>query len=554
MTLICVPIMVHEIAKALAEAALAKDHGADLVEFRVDEFFDGTGMSEPGVESEQTKGILALVTGSALPCIVTCRAAAESGGFGGYEGDDSARVALYERLGSAASPEHPPRYLDIELETYGRSANLRQKIDLAVQHPQQFRDLATSLILSSHDFNGRPADLHRRLARMTAEPAASVLKIAFRARSLRDSLELLELPAQTGRPTIALGIGEFGLISRILAPKFGGFLTFAALRDASITAPGQPTVRQLIDTFRFRSISRRTAVLGVVGWPVSHSKGPAIHNSGFEAVGYDGVYLPLPIAGEGNDEDSYLSLKATLLELVHHSSLHFRGCSVTIPHKENLVRLAREQGWALDATSAAVGAANTLVVERDPQGAFAAARIMNTDAPAAAAALKDALGTFEDKKIGVLGAGGVARAIVHACGQSSSTTIVVYNRDVGRAIRLCDDLRSVVAAKLVPAALEIVDRSCCDAFVNCTPVGMATGPAPSESPLPVDAMNSCANDVVVMDTVYTPRETPLLRAAAGRGWRTVDGVSMFVGQACEQFTTWTGAAAPKSLFDKILRE
>src|SRR5690606_36932426 len=106
--------------------------------------------------------------------------------------------------------------------------------------PKQERHVRTRLILSTHDFNGRPADLTRKILAMQAEPACAVVKVAYRARSIRDNLELFDTLSERQKPTIALGMGEFGLMSRALAPKFGGFLTFASLRDESATAPGQP--------------------------------------------------------------------------------------------------------------------------------------------------------------------------------------------------------------------------------------------------------------------------------------------------------------------------
>ncbi len=339
-SLVCVPIMVQELAAALRDAAMARDQGADLVEFRVDEFFNGSG------DEQETKAIVRLVAESPLPCIVTCRVMGEGGG---YDGDEIERVALYERLGrSEGKGEHPPKYLDIELASYLKSANLRQKVDLAVGIPDTALpgETRASLILSVHDMGGRPADLMRRLAALNAQAGAAVLKVAYRARSLRDSLELLDLPAQAHKPTIALGIGEFGLLSRVLAPKFGGFLTFAALRPTTTTAPGQPTVRELLDLYRFRAIGAKTAVYGVVGWPVTHSLSPLVHNAGFDEVRHDGVYLPLPIGAGEDEESSYLSLKATLLELIHHPKLTLRGVSVTAPHKENVMRLAGE--WVGD--------------------------------------------------------------------------------------------------------------------------------------------------------------------------------------------------------------
>lgn len=553
-TLLCVPIMVHDDDAALRDAREAQDAGADLVEFRVDEIFSG---GEGDGDEHDQRRVLRLVAESPLPCIVTCRPAWEGGH---YDGDEAARIALFERLGTAFGPgEHPPRYIDVELAAYTRSANIRQKINLAVEHPEQVRDLQTSLILSTHDFQGLPADLSRRVLRMQAEPAAKVLKIAFRARSLRDNLELFDLLARRDRPTIALGMGEFGLMSRVLAPKFGGFVTFASLRPQSTTAPGQPTVREVLDTYRFRAIGPSTAVYGVVGWPVAHSLSPHVHNAGFEAVGHDGVYLPLPIPTLDGGAGSYENFKATVVELLEHPGLTLRGCSVTIPHKENLLRLAREQGWAIDSASARIGAANTLTADRRPDGSLAVVRVSNTDGPALASSLREAVGELAGLKVAVLGAGGAGRAAASALADEGAA-VTVYNRDPVRAAALAAELTSSLSAAgngsgaIAAAPLDEISAFRGGVIVNCTPVGMAHGPTPDASPVPFEVLRDLGPGAVVFDTVYTPIRTPLLRAAEKAGLRAIDGVGMFVRQAAAQFQEWTGSHAPSALFDRIARE
>ena len=536
-TLLCVPILVHDVPSALADAEMACDHGADMVEYRVDACFSGSG------DESETRAVLRLVEESPLPCIITCRPTWE-GGY--YDGPEDARVALFERLGTSNAP---PAYLDAELAAYTRSANLRQKVNLAVDHPKQGRPVATRLILSMHDFDGRPADLSRRLSAMRAEPAAAVHKVAFRARSLRDNLELFDLLTERDRPTIALGMGEFGLMSRVLAPKFGGFLTFASLHPHGATAPGQPTIRDLLDQYRFRSITASTGVYGIVGWPVAHSLSPLVHNAGFEAVGHDGVYLPLPVAvAESGVAGSYESFKATLLELIHHPRLDFRGASVTIPHKENLARLAAET---------ACGAANTLVVERSADSSIASIAAANTDAPAAVACLEEALGAIAGTRVAVLGAGGVARAIAFALA-ARGAEVIVYNRSRDRADHL---VHGVLAAGGRASADDwaALPHARAHAFVNCTPVGMKDGPDPGGSPLPVRELASRQNDpcgprTVLMETVYTPVRTALLNDARAAGWRVIDGVEMFVRQAAAQFTAWTGHPPPLALFARLVRE
>jgi 3-dehydroquinate dehydratase/shikimate dehydrogenase len=600
--------MVHDIDAALADAAAAKSIGADIVEFRIDEFFDG-GHSEadPG---RQTREILRLVHQSVLPAIVTCRSASEGGA---YDGEEADRVALYERLGTAGASgaktegkptplpppsgrgsETPPRYLDIELAAYTKSENIKQKVNLAVEHSGQQRAVSTGLILSMHDFQQRPADLTRRLLLVRQQPAAKVTKLAFRARSLRDNLELFEILTQRDRPTIALGMGEFGLMSRVLAPKFGGFLTFASLRPTATTAPGQPTVRELLDLYRFRSIKPTTKVYGVIGWPVGHSLSPLVHNAVFDTSGFDGVYLPLPIpiadaeskelSESARAEATYANFKATLGALIDDPRLDFSGASVTLPHKEHLVRFALERFkseagvWSLDAVSLLTGSANSLVIEReasDDGSRVVRARVFNTDVPAAVGPLREALGTLEGKSIAVVGAGGVARGIAFGLAVAGAS-VTIFNRNEAKAETLASELSEApkkagagpgrprprgdaapLQGPVAAASMEQLASFRGDGFVQCTPVGMKGGPDPDGCPIPVARLaesGNCGGGTVVLETVYNPRETPLVRESKRVGWRVIEGATMFVRQAAEQSRAWTGNDVPIELIEKVLIE
>lgn len=543
-TLVCVPVMVEDIDAALADAALAKLKQADLVEWRIDPYFDGSGGdAEDGHRVAQLQRLLAE---SPLPCILTCRSADEGGHF---DGDDADRVSLLEKL--TAGSDHPPAYLDFELAAYQRSANIRQKINLCVAHPKQQRGVTTRLILSMHDFQGMPSDLHRRLLAAYEEPACAVVKVACRARSLRDNLDLFELLEHAPKPTIALGMGEFGLMSRVLAPKFGGYLTFASLRDSCATAPGQPTIDQLLGMYHFRGIGAATKVYGVIGWPVGHSLSPQIHNAGFDALGWDGVYLPLPVAADASDpEGSDASFKATVGALAALEPLKFSGASVTIPHKERVVAFALARDWPASPAVHRCGAANTLSSARE------GFTIDNTDAPAIAALLSARLDGCAGRTIGIVGAGGVARAAA-ADLVALGATVVIYNRTVSKAQRLADDvMRAAPAggAKAVAAAADLLPKACCHALINCTPIGMAGGPDPAGASIPVRDLKNIGPETVFFDTVYNPIDTPMLRMARELGYPTIDGVEMFVKQAAMQFQQWTGNPAPTDLFDTLCRQ
>ena len=533
MSLICCPIAVEsaaEIPLAVERAARARVLGARMVEWRCDGLASREG-------ADAANAIARLVRESPLPSIVTVRSSDEGGACSLAEPD---RLALLARV---AKPADAPRMVDVEHAAL--AADLPRALFAAALAPREGDGEAAlpKLVASSHDFTGRPIDLLRRVAAMLDDPLVSVVKLAWMARSIRDNLEAFDLLATRTKPMIALLMGEFGLMSRVLAPKFGGFLTFASDAEGSGTAPGQPTARELRDLYRFGAIGPATRVFGVVGWPVAHSRSPAFHNARFAERNYDGVYLPLPVPGE------WEHFKASVGALVDHEKLDFAGASVTIPHKEHLVRFVKERGGEIDADAAWLGAANTLVVH--PHGTPDARRLFatNTDMPAAVEVLSAALATrgraLKGSRIAVIGAGGVARAVAGGLALAGAT-VVVFNRDHARAQALADDLsgREVALAdggahrtKVVAGAARGEDAlacGCVHAFVNCTPVGMEGGPDPTGSPLPDEV--HLDDSVVVMDTVYAPRETPLVREARARGAVTVDGEAMFLKQAELQST------------------
>ncbi len=540
MSMICVPIMVEEANAALLDASLAQAKGADLVEYRVDLLFEQH--DEEPLEERMSR-VLDLVKESPLPCIVTCRPHWEGGD---YHGDDDERISLYEALGTS---DHPPAYIDVELATYTRSANIRQKVNLAVDHPKQQRSVTSKLILSTHDFNGRPSDLTRKILTMNDEPACSVVKIAYRARSIRDNLELFEILRDRQKPTIALGMGEFGEMSRILAPKFGGLLTFASLRSESTTAPGQPTIDDLLNLYRFRSIKPTTKVYGIIGYPVTQSMSPLVHNAGFEKIGWDGVYVPMPVEG------SYESFKATMLAMIDFNELTFSGSSITIPHKEHLFRLFTSEKsngiwWAdqvVEKCRVANTMSNSLVFDETEIHEHL---LFNTDSAAIHSLLGGNETQFSGSSISIYGAGGVARAAaLTLCDRGAAIDLRFRSRDPAEVL-LADSESLQGSIKLCPLSDQPAKS---DTYINCTPVGMTDGPDPDALSIPILDMPPLPPETVFFDTVYNPIETPMLKAAKEHGYRTIDGVQMFVKQAEAQFQLWTGQSAPEGLFDDLVR-
>ncbi len=514
MSHICVPITADPDSPSASQAfgTRAAELGADLIEWRVDAFTD-------------TLAVQQLVHASPLPCVLTCRSQDEGGQS---PLDDAGRAAL---LAAACEGPRPPAYIDFEFAAYQRSPQARAIIDAAAE--------TSGLILSTHDFETRPADLLRRLSEMAAVPSCRVVKAAWMARSLRDNTEAFELLAQRVKPMILLCMGEFGLASRVLAKKFGNLLTFAALDADAGTAPGQPTIRELKDRYRWDAQTRDTRVFGIIGWPVGHSMSPAIHNAGFDATGFDGIYLPMPIA------DAYESFKATVATWLDCAPLHFRGASVTIPHKQHLMQFAEEHGATIDPLTQRIGVANTLTV-RDDQ----TLSVTNTDYSGALDALCAGMGIqrdgLKDVRIGVLGAGGAARAIVAGLAHAGAR-VVVYNRTLQNAEALVEAFKDE-PGQVVAASPDALGKSCCDVFVNCTPLGMS----PNVDATPMPDTTPLKPGVVAFDTIYNPLQTRWLKDAEAAGCGTVQGTEMFVRQAVGQFEGWTRSEAPLEVFRSTL--
>ena len=250
--------------------------------------------------------------------------------------------------------------------------------------------------------------------------------------------------------------------------------------------------------------------LGVAGWPVGHSRSPAMHNAALAATGLAGWrYLALPLPP--------VRFAETVRAL---APAGFHGINVTIPHKEAALALATEAS----ATAAAVGAANTLTF-----GSGGAIRADNTDVPGILAALPvDPAGHTAL----VLGAGGGARAAVYALLRAGAADVAVFNRTPERAEALVGALGGRVVER--PEAAELV--------VNCTSVGLR----PGDDALPLDA-ELLRGARCVADMAYRPGGTPLLAAAGRRGAAVASGIDILVAQGVLAFELWTGREAPRAL-------
>ncbi|MEZ5244732.1 MAG: shikimate dehydrogenase [Acidimicrobiales bacterium] len=260
-------------------------------------------------------------------------------------------------------------------------------------------------------------------------------------------------------------------------------------------------------------IGGQTTVAAVIGDPVGHSLSPAIHNAAFAAAGLDWVYVALPvIAGDG----------AAAVDAMR--VLGLGGMSVTMPHKDAVAAAADDRSDAVEA----LGAANCLVRLDDGR-----IRAENTDGAGFLSGLRvDAGFDVRDRTVVVIGAGGAARAVVHACAGAGARTVTVVNRTAERgavAAALAGSVGRTGSEAEVPTA---------DLVVNATSMGMG-----ADLSMPCDP-SLLGPDQVAVDLVYEPIETPWLAALRDRGMTAHNGLSMLVGQAAAAFTLWTGVDAP----------
>ncbi|MEY4707384.1 MAG: hypothetical protein RJB58_1107 [Pseudomonadota bacterium] len=258
-----------------------------------------------------------------------------------------------------------------------------------------------------------------------------------------------------------------------------------------------------------------TVKAGIVGWPVTQSLSPVLHGYWLKQLGIDGEMLRVPA-----QPDEFRDVIARL------RGEAFAGVNVTVPHKEAAFALADR----VDAAAKMAGAANLLVFHA---GAIEG---RNTDSYGLAESLRENIGALGGATVVLLGAGGAARGAVLALENLGAGTIHILNRDAQRAKTLAAQLGSHVNARLVPGALADWKNLAANAalLVNSTSASMSGNP-----PLDLD-LGALPPGAAVCDIVYKPLETPLLKDAAARGHKTIDGLGMLMHQAVPSFEAFFG--------------
>lgn len=432
-----------------------------------------------------------------VPVILTCRRTMDGGA---YTGTEKSRTTLLEQClkGNFA-------YVDIEEDVKRSSVE------------QKARERNIRIIRSAHDFKGIPSDIFHRIAKIAAK--GDIPKMAVTPNSVLDLVTLFRAESELALvgEKIIVGMGDYGVPSRILYRRVGSMLTYCS---EHAVAPGQITPRVMKELYRADKVDSRTRIYGVIGNPVLHSLSPQLQNPGFQEINFNAIYVPFLV-------DAVRSF------FVLAEMLRISGVSVTVPYKQDVLpylgKITREVKQ--------IGSCNTIVraknlwmgINTDYYG-FIEPLVVDIDSKRIQTAL-------------VVGAGGAARSVVWAL-RNHGCKVTVVNRDVMRAEHLARETMSACDSLEHAGLYEGVDL-----VVQTTSVGMV--PGVDGDPIPGFTFNPRQT---VYELVYRPPYTTMLRRARDAGCRLLFGIDMLVRQGKLQFETFTGYHYPKRLEPELSLE
>ena len=480
--MIIVSVTGPSMQEALAQVTRSSPY-ADVFEFRLDL------MTRPNIAR--------LMSSTSKPTIATCRPAWEGGAFSGSERERIGMLDLASVFGA--------HYVDIELNS-----------SPSIIADFVRRQKETRVIISHHLIGGELFDV-RRIYKALHSTGADVIKFAYEVTDSYENhlaFDFLGLAKQDRRKAVAIALGEAGEPSRVLYRKFGGWATYAATEDGRSAASGQIAASVLKELYWADSLSSGTKVFGVVGDPVSLSKGVFVHNPLFHRAKSNAVYC---------------RFKAVAIDrFMRLMSPHLDGFSVTLPHKQSVMGYLDK----VDSVGKSIGAVNTVVRHGSKLVGT------NTDAPGALDAIEQTA-RVKGGRVLILGAGGAARAIAYEA-QRRGAEVIVSNRAAARGLQLAQDLGCKFVNWTSRSAAEF------EFLINATPVGMA--PHVDETPFPKKFLRR----KIVFDAVYNPTVTRLLNEAKSAGARIIPGTMMYLNQAALQSEMYTGRKPDIRFMRKLL--
>ena len=515
----CIPITAKSNKDALQEIERSCLR-ADFIELRMDLIADGN--------LDDLIGGIRSASGS-VKIIVTCRKKEEA--LSGKELPNAKHMAEYNKTEKMdllkRAIDLKADFVDIEL-TEGKTAIGKLRDYCAKQGG------VTGIIVSYHDIKKTPsATKLQEIFHKCLENDAAVVKIVTFAKSAEDNLKVLSMipyAQKHSQKIITMCMGVEGRISRVLAPLLGAYLSFAALDSDAQSAPGQLTVREIrqINNLIQGNHSNKSAfVLSagqdlqnyvLLGNPVAQSLSPLMHYAALKEMGIDAHYSAFCVS----------DLEAAICGM---KGMNIRGASVTIPYKVSVMEYLDE----VDDDALKIGAVNTIVNNNGRLTGY------NTDWLGLMLAIKE-LVTIKDKTFAIIGAGGTARAAVYGIIKEGGLPVIV-NRTIAKGKSLSNKLNCPFYS------IADLGKIKADCLINTTPVGMY--PHIDQSPVGSSFLGKYK---YVIDVIYNPLKTKLLRDAEANGCRTVSGLDMFVHQGAEQLKLWTGIEPPRELMKKVVIE
>ena len=482
---ICVALGFPKVSQLLDTARREIESGSQFFEFRLD------FLETPSAGIRAIRDLLRQHPDVKL--LATCRRHQNHGRF---NGSIEEQVDLLEEAAAAGAIA-----VDVEIES----------AETAPQTVDRLRN-STDLIISYHSFSGTPP-LQKLMARMHRFPA-DAYKVVTTARKPSDLLRLMSLANEKpGTPLILLSMGEMGFPSRVISVKMGCLYSYAAPNSTGGTAPGQISSQKMRSMYALEKLRKDASVYGVIANPVKHSLSPHVHNRAFQFKRISAVYLPLLV--ENGQLKDFMLLA---------DELPLKGFNVTIPHKQKILRYLD----VVDPLARRIGAVNTIWKKAGKW------RGTTTDVAGTLRPLEKKL-KLRNARVLVAGSGGAARTAAFALADAGAkVSLTGRNLDKVRAL--------AKAVGGIPLGHAEAEQESFDALIHATPLGMYPQQDGIYFPDRIPAE-------IVFDMVYNPRETALLKHASEMGKITIDGLQMFIEQAAEAFSLWTGENAPRKTME-----
>ncbi|MGD1816934.1 MAG: shikimate dehydrogenase [Pleomorphochaeta sp.] len=400
-------------------------------------------------------------------------------------------------------------YVDIEEDVKKSDLKIKGEDDSPrFDFENELRNKGVKIIRSFHDMEKIPANLFSLVTKLAKK--GDIPKVAVTPNTIVDVVSLFRINEELKdvKEKIIIGMGDYGVCTRILYKKIGSLLTFASENEI---APGQLSAKSLKLLYKADQVNNRTNIYGIIGNPVLHTASPKIHNPGFDAIHYNAIYVPFLV-----DKVRAFFKLAELIKI--------HGFSVTVPHKRDVLpylgKITREVKQ--------IGACNTVT---RIQGMW---KGTNTDYYGFLAPIENEISLGKIKNALIIGAGGASRAVVWAL-RNHHVKVTIANRTVSKAKLLASETMSnYIELDKVNTIDEKIDL-----IVQTTVVGMS----PNEDQDIIENLEfdkSC----IVYDLIYKPKYTKLLKRAQAQGCKVINGSDMLIAQGKLQFESFTGYHYP----------